>query len=29
MKILLRDINAKVGTEDILKASTGNESLQK
>jgi hypothetical protein len=26
---LLRDFNAKVGREDILKASTGNESLHK
>jgi hypothetical protein len=27
MKILLRDFNAKVGTEDIFKLTIGNESL--
>jgi hypothetical protein len=27
MKILLRDFNAKVGREDILKPTIGNESL--
>jgi hypothetical protein len=27
MKILLRDFNAKVGREDILKPTTGNESV--
>jgi hypothetical protein len=29
MKILLRDFNAKVGREDIVKPTTGNESLHK
>jgi hypothetical protein len=29
MKILLGDLSAKVGMEDIFKPTTGNESLQK